>query len=157
MRVGVRYYKTVGLFHGGLELLLKVFEFFGIGVYALVALFIVAIVVALHFVHGLLFERIVFGADGFGSLKGHVLKHVCNTGFTAGIVDGARIDVGMERYDGRLMAFEDDEVQSVGESEFGDALFEVFKGLGGEKRRAQEQCELEGLGFHARLGFLLLL
>ena len=50
-----------------------------------------------------------------------------------GIVHRSGIHVGVERYDRRFVALEDDEVQAVGERKFGDALFEILKGLRGER------------------------
>ena len=50
------------------------------------------------------------------------------------------------------MALEDDEVESVGERELRDALFEILEGLGGERERAEEQGENSQIGrFHAGL------
>ena len=73
----------------------------------------------------LLFERPILCADGLSALECHVLHHVSNTGLPARIVHGSSVDVGVEGDDRRLMALDDDEVESVREGEFGDGFFEV--------------------------------
>ena len=55
-----------------------------------------------------------------------MFEHMSDAGFATGIVYRADVHVSVKRDHGRLMAFEDDEVQSVSKGEFGDALFEVF-------------------------------
>ena len=137
-RIRVRDHVAVGLFHGGLELLLQVRNFLRIGLQALVALGVVLVVDVLHFVHGLALERVVLGADGLGALERHVLEHVRDAGLAARIVHRAGVDIGVERDHRRLMPLENDEVQSVGERELGDALFKILQGLRREQQRAQE-------------------
>ncbi len=78
------------------------------------------------------FGRPVRGADGIGALESDVLEHVSQTGLAFWVIDRAYVDKGVERNDGGVMAFEDDEVQTVRESKFGDALFEGLEILCGE-------------------------
>jgi hypothetical protein len=49
----------------------------------------------------------------------------------------------VEGDDGGFVTFEDDEMEAVGESEFGDAFFEFFQVLGGEESGAEAGCEGE--------------
>jgi len=50
-------------------------------------------------------------------------------GFSGGIVNGTRVYVGMEANYGSLMAFADDEVQTVRESKLSDVFCELLKVL----------------------------
>ncbi len=106
-----------------------------------------SIVDALHFIHGLLFGRVVGGADLRRAFEGHVLEHVGDAGFAAGIVHGAGVHEGMEGDHGRVMPLEHDKVQAVGERELGDALFEIGERLrgagGGGQDGDQEEYGIE--------------
>ena len=127
-----------------------------VGLFALVALAIVTVVHALHFIQSLFFSRPVLGPDGFGSLEGHVLEHVSDAGFAARIVDRAGVDIGVKRDHRRFVPLEYDEVQSVGEREFSNALLEILQRLGAKEQWAKGKKEESKLhvGF---FGFLTLL
>jgi hypothetical protein len=73
-----------------------------------------------------------------------VLEHVGEAGLAFGVVYRANVDVGVEGNDGRVMAFKNDEVEAVGEGEFGDAFFEGFEVLGLEVERYE--AERQGYG-----------
>ena len=117
---------------------MQILQLLRVGLQAFVALGVIAIVDAFHFVHGLFFERVILGADGLGPFERHVLEHVRDAGFPARIVHRAGVDVGVEGNDRRLVPLENDEVQAVGEGEFGDALLKVLQRLRNQRQRAQQ-------------------
>ena len=86
------------------------------------------------------------------SYSSAMLEHVGEAGSAFGVVNGAGVDVGVEGDDGGFMAFEDDEVESVGEGELGDLFFESFEVLGVERGGGEARDEGEGddevEGFH---------
>jgi len=69
---------------------------------------------------------------------------VGEAGFAFRVVDGAGVHVGVERDDRGFVAFEDDEVEAVGEGELGDAFFEVLEVLGREGRDEDDGGERDG-------------
>ncbi len=125
--IRIRDHIAVGLFHGGFELLLKIVQRLLVGLQALIALGIVLVVDVFHFVHGLALERIILGADGFGPFERHVLEHMRDPGLAARIVHRPGVDIGVEGDHRRLMALENDEMQSVAERKLGDPLLKIFQ------------------------------
>ena len=65
-----------------------------------------------------------------GALEGHVLEHVREAGAAGGIVHRADVHIGVEGHHRRLMPFNDQEGEAVGQRELGDFFFEVLEGLG---------------------------
>ena len=61
-----------------------------------------------------------------------MLEHVSDAGAALGVVHRAGIHIGVERNDRGGMAFEDDEVEPVGEGKLGNVLFELFEVLRGQ-------------------------
>ena len=128
---------AVGFLDCGIELFFENRKLGGIGFLSLVALAIVAVVHALHFLQRLLFSRPVLGSDGLGPLERHVLEHMSDAGFPARIVHRSGVDVGVKRDHRRLVPLENNEVQSVRERKFGDALLEILKRLGAKEQWAK--------------------
>jgi hypothetical protein len=58
-----------------------------------------------------------------------MLEHMGDAGLALRVVDRTSVHVSVKGYDGRFMPFADDKVKSVGQSEFGDLLFELFWAL----------------------------
>ncbi len=97
-------------------------------------LLVQAVIDLFDIIQRLFFRGPVLGADGLGAFEGHVLEHVRDAGFAAGIVHGADVHVGVEGDHRRLMAFNDQKMEAVGEGELGDFFLKVFKGLRREQR-----------------------
>ena len=72
-----------------------------------------------------------------------MFEHVREAGGAAGIVDRAGVHVGVKADDGRVVTFNDQEVQAVGEGEAGYCFLEILQGLGGKQAREQEEKETE--------------
>ena len=104
-----------------------------------------AIVGFFNSVQRLLFVGPIASADGFRALKGHVLEHMNQTGLSGGVLNAADIHPGVKRNHGRLVTFQYNETQPVGEGKFAYLLLQflhILRGQGkarGEKQGAEIQ------------------
>src|SRR6185437_371571 len=119
------------------QLLVQILNLRLVGVNTLISLRVVEIVNMFHLIDRLFLRRIIFGADGLGALKGHVLEHVGDTGFTLGIVHRSRVHVRMERNNGGVVTLDDNEVQAIRERKLIDLLFKILQGLGAQQNWRQ--------------------
>ena len=86
-----------------------------------------AVVGFFNSVQRFLFLGPVAGADGFRALECHMLEHMGQAGLARRDPDAARIHEGMEGNHGRLVPFEHDEMQPVGQGELGYLLLQLLK------------------------------
>ena len=83
-----------------------------------------------HLLHGRVLGFQVHGADGRGTLEGHVLEDVGQARDALDLVHGADVRVGQDGEDGGVMVLHYDEGESVVEREFRDVLLEGGQVLG---------------------------
>ncbi len=98
---------------------------------------------------GRFFGGPVRGADGVSALERNVFEHVGEAGLALWVVDRADVDVGVEGNDRRVVAFENNEVETVRQRELGNALFEGLEILRGD---GDAEGKKEGDGGEAVLG-----
>ncbi len=138
-RIEVRHNVAVRFFGGLVHRGLKCLDLFGIGFGELVALRFELVIDAFDIVHGLFFRRPVGAADGVGALESHVLEHVRQAREAFRIVYRPCVHISMERYNRRLMTFQNNEMHAVGEREFRHPFLEFGEVLGRKGSRKQQR------------------